>query len=46
MEVAAGHRHHGPEWSEAENEARLGECYRAPGHGHNYRVEGPVALLR
>jgi len=36
---SAGHRYHRPEWSEEENTRRFGKCARAPGHGHNYRVE-------
>jgi 6-pyruvoyltetrahydropterin/6-carboxytetrahydropterin synthase len=42
VEFPAGHRYVRPDWSEAENEARFGKCYRAPGHGHNYRVEVTV----
>jgi len=43
VEFPAGHRYVRAEWSEAENEARFGKCYRPPAHGHNYRVEVTVA---
>ena len=39
VEFPAGHRYHRPEWDAARNEAAFGPCSRAPGHGHNYRVE-------
>ncbi|MBK5097024.1 MAG: 6-carboxytetrahydropterin synthase [Gemmatimonadetes bacterium] len=49
-EFPAGHRYVRADWTESENEARFGRCYRPPGHGHNYRVEvtvsGNVALTR
>jgi 6-pyruvoyltetrahydropterin/6-carboxytetrahydropterin synthase len=43
VEFPAGHRYVRSEWSEAENEARFGKCYRPPAHGHNYRVEVTVS---
>ena len=42
VEFPAGHRYHRPEWDAARNEATFGPCSRAPGHGHNYRVEVTV----
>ena len=42
VEFPAGHRYHRPEWDAARNEAAFGPCSRAPGHGHNYRVEVTV----
>lgn len=42
VEFPAGHRYHRPEWDAARNEALFGPCSRAPGHGHNYRVEVTV----
>jgi len=42
VEFPAGHRYHRPEWDSARNEAAFGRCSRAPGHGHNYRVEVTV----
>jgi 6-pyruvoyltetrahydropterin/6-carboxytetrahydropterin synthase len=42
VEFPAGHRYVRSDWTESENEARFGRCYRPPGHGHNYRVEVTV----
>ena len=42
IEFPAGHRYERADWTESENEARFGRCYRPPGHGHNYRVEVTV----
>lgn len=42
VEFPAGHRYHRPDWDTARNEAAFGACSRAPGHGHNYRVEVTV----
>jgi len=42
VEFPAGHRYHRPEWDAARNERTFGPCSRAPGHGHNYRVEVTV----
>jgi 6-pyruvoyltetrahydropterin/6-carboxytetrahydropterin synthase len=42
VEFPAGHRYHRPDWDAARNEAAFGICSRAPGHGHNYRVEVTV----
>jgi 6-pyruvoyltetrahydropterin/6-carboxytetrahydropterin synthase len=42
VEFPAGHRYYRPEWDAARNEATFGRCARAPGHGHNYRVEVTV----
>lgn len=42
VEFPAGHRYHRPDWDAARNEATFGPCSRAPGHGHNYRVEVTV----
>lgn len=42
VEFSAGHRYHRLEWDSARNEATFGRCSRAPGHGHNYRVEVTV----
>jgi 6-pyruvoyltetrahydropterin/6-carboxytetrahydropterin synthase len=42
VEFPAGHRYHRPEWDAARNEVAFGPCSRAPGHGHNYRVEVTV----
>lgn len=43
VEFPAGHRYHRPDWDASRNEATFGPCSRAPGHGHNYRVEVTVA---
>ena len=42
IEFPAGHRYYRDEWDAARNEATFGPCARAPGHGHNYRVEVTV----
>ena len=42
IEFPAGHRYERSDWTESENKARFGRCYRPPGHGHNYRVEVTV----
>jgi 6-pyruvoyltetrahydropterin/6-carboxytetrahydropterin synthase len=42
VEFPAGHRYYRPEWDASRNEAVFGPCSRAPGHGHNYRVEVTV----
>jgi len=42
VEFPAGHRYYRDDWDPARNEAVFGPCSRAPGHGHNYRVEVTV----
>lgn len=39
IEFPAGHRYYRAEWSAERNASVFGACSRAPGHGHNYRVE-------
>jgi 6-pyruvoyltetrahydropterin/6-carboxytetrahydropterin synthase len=45
--IAASHRLHNDQLSEAENRATYGKCNNPYGHGHNYAVEvtvsGPVS---
>lgn len=43
VEFPAGHRYYRDDWDPARNEAVFGPCSRAPGHGHNYRVEVTVS---
>ncbi|MDT8437054.1 MAG: 6-carboxytetrahydropterin synthase [Gemmatimonadota bacterium] len=42
VEFPAGHRYIRTDWSDKVNLARFGRCYRAPAHGHNYRIEVTV----